>query len=178
MRRLMTAAVMSCLLATTVAAGPVDLAKDEGPVHANCDKLLGTLDQWRGCIGAANVSMPSDELFYAGYWLARSGQYREALSYLTLADKSDARVQTYLGFAVRKLGDVETSFRYYAKALKIDPNYSVARAYMGEAFLAQNDLDGAKAQLGEIESRCGSSCPEFVDLQGHITAFEAKRRRG
>lgn len=175
MKNLFLALAGTALFSCTAIAGPVTLAKDPGPVNARCDGLLDTIDAWRACVGAADVAMPKAELFYAGYWLARSGQYREALAYLTIADKSDPRVETYIGFAIRKLGDVEAAFAHYNRALELDPNYAVARAYMGEAFLAQDNMDGATAQLHEIESRCGTGCPEFVDLKSHIDAYARGR---
>ncbi len=99
--------------------------------------------------------MPENELFYAGYWLAKSGKYEEALAYLALANASDERVQTYIGYATRKLGKVDAALPHYAKALEINPNYTVARAYLGEAYLSRGDAARAKVELQEIASRCG-----------------------
>lgn len=159
--------------AVAVAAGPVTLAKDQGPAGA-CDQHDKAGVAWRTCVGLASAGMPSADLFYAGYWLARTGKYEEALGYLTLADANDPRVVTYIGFARRKLGDVDGALPFYREALKLNPNYSVARAYMGEAFLQKNEPGEAKAQLAEIATRCGTGCAEYLDLAGHITAFEKK----
>lgn len=116
----------------------------------------------------------TDEVYNGGYWLAKSGKYAEAIALLQTADdKSDPRVLNYIGFATRKLGRVDEALGYYAKALAADPNYTVARAYLGEAFLMQGDVAKAKEQLGEIEKRCGRACAEFAELDGHIKGFEA-----
>ncbi len=94
--------------------------------------------------------MSDDELFYAGYWLAKNGRYADALTYLNLARTKDARVLTYIGFATRKQGDVEAALPLYAAALAKDPNFVVARAYLGEAYLTKNEPARAKAELAEI----------------------------
>lgn len=178
MTRLLATILAPFLIAAAAEAGPVTLAKDQGPVLSRCDHHLQDMAAWRQCVGAADVAMPKAELFYAGYWLARSGDYRQALTYLTLADQNDPRVATYIGFSIRKLGDLATAFVHYNKALKLNPGYAVARAYLGEAFLAQDNLDAARSQLREIETRCGSTCPEFVELKGHIDAYLSARGHG
>lgn len=148
-------------------------SKDVGPTSAKCDSVARGTADWSACIGAAAAKMPSAELFYAGYWLAKSGSYAEALRYLNLADKNDERVLTYIGYATRKLGDVDAALPIYARALEINPNFSVARAYLGEAFLSKNQPDRARAELAEIGTRCGTACVEYADLAAHIGAYDA-----
>ena len=63
---------------------------------------------------------------------------------------------------------------FYNRALTMNPNYSVARAYMGEGFLAKGEPAKAKEQLGEIAQRCGRTCAEYADLAEHIDRFERK----
>ena len=57
-----------------------------------------------------------------------------------------------------------------AEQLLVNPN-TVARAYLGEAYLEQGKLDKAKGQLSEIEKRCGTTCVEFTELSGQIKSF-------
>lgn len=170
--RLLAAAAFS-LSASATFAGPVTLAKDQGPASA-CDTFAKDSAAWNSCISQAKAGTSSADLFYAGYWLARTGKYQEALGYLALADHDDPRVVTYIGFATRKLGDVDAALPHYRRALELNPNYSVARAYMGEAFLQKNEPAKAKAELAEIAIRCGTGCAEYLDLAAHITAFEHK----
>ncbi len=171
--RLPTVLAALSLLSSVVFAGPVTLSKDQGPASA-CDVHAKNSVAWTACISQAKAGTSSADLFYAGYWLARTGQYQEALGYLTLADKSDPRVVTYIGFATRKLGDVDAALPFYQRALQLNPNYSVARAYMGEAFLQKNEPAKAKAELAEIATRCGTGCAEYLDLANHISDFEKK----
>jgi tetratricopeptide (TPR) repeat protein len=118
-------------------------------------------------------SSNTDETYSAGYLLAKAGKFEEAIKILKTADdQSDPRILNYLGFSSRKLGDVDTALGYYTRALATNPNYTVARAYMGEAFLQKGDAAKAKEQLAEIEKRCGRACAEFAELDGHIKNFE------
>lgn len=163
------------LLAAGAALAPIAAraAKDVGPASASCDREIKGSPAWQACVGAARDGLSDAEAFYAGYWLARAGRYAEALSYLRIPKTPDARVLTYIGFATRKLGDVDAALPYYARALSLDPDYAVARAYLGEAHLARADLDRARAELAEIARRCGTACPEYVDLAGHVSRYEA-----
>jgi tetratricopeptide (TPR) repeat protein len=123
--------------------------------------------------------LSNDEIYNAAYWLARQGQYRQALDVLQRArDSNDPRILNATGFATRKLGDVDGALVYYRRALALDPNHVVTREYMGEAFLAKGDAASAKAQLSEIETRCGAKCEAYVHLATSIRAFEGSQARG
>jgi tetratricopeptide (TPR) repeat protein len=108
--------------------------------------------------------LSDQEIFYSGYWLARTGQYADALEILNKAAVKDARTLTYIGFATRKLGDDRAAMGYYERALAMDPNYTVARAYMGEAFITRGNVAAARDQLSEIAKRCGTTCVEYSEL--------------
>lgn len=124
-------------------------------------------------------TLDDEELFHAGYWLARDGQYAEAISFLEHAkNPADPRILTYLGFAHRKLGHAETAMALYARALAADPNYTIARAYLGEAFLERGERERAAAELAAIESRCGTGCEEWRELADAMAKFDARRGRG
>jgi tetratricopeptide (TPR) repeat protein len=118
-----------------------------------------------------------DELYYAGYWLARTGKYAEALTYLQRAkNQDDPRILNYTGYVTRKLGNVDAAMGFYAKALTINPDYVVAREYLGEAFLQKGDAAKAKEQLAEIAKRCGTTCSPYTELSSEIQKFEAMQR--
>lgn len=154
------------------------VSKDTGPASAACDTHAKDTPAWTACVGRASARMADEELFYAGYWLAKSGQYKTALGYLTLAREKDERVLTYIGYATRKLGDVDAALPLYRKALEVNPDYVVARAYLGEAFLSKGEPDKARGELAEIAQRCGTTCPAYVDLEGHIHDFETRASKG
>ena len=163
--------------AETAAPLTPGVSKDVGPVSVGCDRFKKSSAAWAGCIGQASAAMPSNEAFYAGYWLAKSGRYEEALRYLSQASAQDERVLTYIGFATRKLGNVEGALSYYGRALALNPNYAVARAYLGDAYLTKNEPSKARGELAEIGRRCGTSCAEYAELAAHIQAFDGASAR-
>lgn len=111
-----------------------------------------------------NSELGDDELFYAGYWLARTGDFKLAVHYLSQSRSDDPRILTYLGYSLRKLGGAGQAMTYYERALAANPDYTIARAYMGEAFLEQGAREKAAEQLVEIEKRCGTHCAEYKEL--------------
>ena len=71
----------------------------------------------------------------------------------------------------------QKGIEYYHKALKLDPNYNLAREYLGEGYLQQGALEKAKQQLVEIAARnCGSGCEAYDDLAEEIVKYEAKNK--
>jgi tetratricopeptide (TPR) repeat protein len=92
-----------------------------------------------------------------------------ALGYI--ANKADPRVLNYLGYSHRKSGRIEVGLGYYQEALRIDPDYTLAREYLGEAHLQLGDVASARNQLDEIEMRCGKGCEEYAELADLIARF-------
>ena len=86
----------------------------------------------------------------------------------------DERILTYIGFATRKLGDHDTAMGFYARALAMNPNYTVARAYLGEAFLDKGETAKAREQLAEIATRCGTTCVEYRELEAEFAKRATK----
>lgn len=144
-------------------------AKDlPAPVYAKCDALTIGSPRWSACLKNENGAASDQKLFYAGYWLAKTGAFERALVHLGKVSSKNERVLTYTGFALRKLGRLNEAMAAYHQALTLKPDYVVARAYIGEALVTQGDLDGARAQLKSIASICGTSCAEYAELAAHI----------
>jgi tetratricopeptide (TPR) repeat protein len=121
------------------------------------------------CVKATSGVLPDNELYEEGRGLAKAGQYEWALEVLgAIANKDDPKVLNYIGYSHRKLGDFETGMGYYKKALALNPDYVLAREYLGEGYVAIGQVDLAKAQLAEIENRCGTTCEEYKDLAEEI----------
>ncbi len=73
--------------------------------------------------------------------------YREARERFDAATKADPSVKeawNLVGYTSRRLGDYEASLAAYEKALALNPTYSEAIEYRGEAYLALNRVDDAK----------------------------------
>jgi len=61
---------------------------------------------------------------------------------------------------------------FYREALALDPDFVVARAYLGEAHLQLGALDSARSELSEIARRCGANCAAYGELARNIARFE------
>ena len=117
------------------------------------------------CVKAGAGVLPDEELYEQGRALAMEGQYDWALAVLaSIKNQDDPKVLNYIGYSHRKAGRIDEGIAHYQKALAIDPNFVLAREYLGEGYVASGRIDLAKLELTEIEARCGTTCEEYVDL--------------
>ena len=121
------------------------------------------------CVRDDSASLTSDDRFETGRAMAYAGRYEDALTVLASADVLDKRVLNYMGFASRKAGRVDEAMGYYQAALSIDPDYTLARSYMGQALVNEGDAAGAREQLARIEAVKGKLNVEYAELR---TAME------
>lgn len=145
------------------------------PKKLNCKRgeVVKTVTKYgkkvKACVKATSGILPDDELYDQGRLLAKEGEYDWALDVLTLvSNQNDPKVLNYMGYSNRKAGRLETGISFYRRALAIDPNFVLAREYLGEGYVAAGRIDLAQAQLGEIKARCGETCEEFQDLSKAI----------
>jgi tetratricopeptide (TPR) repeat protein len=89
-----------------------------------------------------------------------------------MANPNTAEALNYRGYATRKLGRVEEGVAFYKQSVAIDPDYTLVREYLGEAYVLQGRLDLAKDELAQIEKRCGTTCEPYEDLAEAIAAAE------
>jgi tetratricopeptide (TPR) repeat protein len=121
------------------------------------------------CVKAQSGILPDEELYQQGRLLAKAGEYAWALDVLAvIANQNDPRVLNYTGYSYRKQGQLDVGIGYYRKALTIDPNFVLAREYLGEGYVAAGRVDLARLELAEIGQRCGTSCEEYIDLSAAI----------
>jgi tetratricopeptide (TPR) repeat protein len=117
---------------------------------------------------SADISDP--DIKSQGWALAYAGDYESAITVFRMAaNQNDPEVLNGLGYSHRKMGKVEEGISYYGKALAIDPNYVLAREYLGEGYVAAGRIDLAKQQLAEIGNRCGTACESYLELAMTIT---------
>jgi uncharacterized protein HemY len=114
----------------------------------------------------------NDRLYNEGRLLAKTGAYAKAIAVLKTADQKDPHVLNYLGYSYRKSGDLKTAIGYYKTALAIDPNFVLAREYLGEGYVKAGRLDLAKLELEQIGKRCGKGCKEYVELAAVISGTD------
>lgn len=177
MHRRLLIHIASALLALPLMTAPLLAAGDggSGSDGANVPKCP-TGKVWdkakEKCVDATQGFLDDNSIYETGRDLALAGRYDEAIEMLTLAtDKTDPRILNYLGYSHRKAGRIDVGLGYYEEALRQDPNYTLVREYLGEAHLQRGDVDAAKAQLAEIEKRCGKGCKEYAELATQIDAF-------
>jgi len=84
-------------------------------------------------------------------------------------DSGSADIQNLLGYSYRMKGDVETSFRYYHRALQLNPDHRGAHEYIGRSYLLLGQEDKARAHLAHLEQTCMGECPERDSLRAAIT---------
>ncbi len=165
------------LAAALLAGAPAALAIDTGgPSKTLTCATAQVYDaKARKCVPAKAGAVSDEALYEQGRQLAKDGRYKDAIATLSLVKRQDdARVLNYLGYSHRKLGDDETGLAYYKRALAIDPNNTLVREYMGEAFVKTGKLDLAREQLREIERRCGTACEPYKLLSEEIAKAEKR----
>lgn len=114
-------------------------------------------------------SATDDALYENAMGLAYRGEYQTAIDLLKVVkNQEDPRVLNYMGFSHRKLGMNDKAMDYYARALDINPDYILARSYMGQGLVSDGDLVGAKVQLTEISARGGEGSWAYRMLDNAI----------
>ncbi len=174
--RIVNISIATAMTAALLASAPVYAAGEPSTtVTPSCKKGKVWDKRKKKCISAKKSSgLSDDNLFEAARDLAYHKRYDEAIDVLKLAEnQNDPRILNYLGYSNRKLGRVEVGLAYYRTALKADPDYTLVREYMGEAFLQLGQVDKAREQLAEIEKLCGTDCREYAMLKNQIEAFKA-----
>lgn len=160
---------LAALLAFSIPAMAAGSGGGSSQTSTKCKKGEVWSSKKNKCVKATSGVLPDDELYEEGRGLAKAGQYEWALEVLgVIANKDDPKVLNYIGYSHRKLGDFQTGMGYYKKALALNPDYVLAREYLGEGYVANGQVDLAKVQLAEIEKRCGTTCEEYQDLAEEI----------
>ena len=125
------------------------------------------------CVKASSGLVPDGELYEQGRELALAGDYFRAIEVLeAVRNQDNPRVLNYLGYAHRKAGMIDAGIAYYSQALAIDPNYVLAREYLGEGYVAAGNVELARLQLQEIGNRCGTNCEEYFELAEVIASAQ------
>ena len=121
-------------------------------------------------------SLDQDSIYTYGRDLARAGQYIDAIRVLYLAkDQSDPRVLNYLGYSNRKLGNMDEALKYYHAAVASNPDFSLVREYLGEAYIQLGLLEKAREQLTHIERICGTQdCREYSLLAKYMIEHQTR----
>jgi tetratricopeptide (TPR) repeat protein len=87
-------------------------------------------------------------------------------------DDKNADAYNWLAYAIRRTGDPGRSIPIYHKALALDAKHRGAHEYIGEAYLALDDVAKAKEHLVALDKLCRLSCEQYRDLKKAVEAYE------
>jgi len=168
---IITAGFVGASIATgTFAAGSSDGGT---PTKTKTTKVCKSGKVWdkkkKKCVNAEHGMFSDDFIYENARELAYDDQFDYAISLLHLAtNPQDPRILNYLGFANRKAGNTDLGMTYYLKALAINPDYILARSYMGQAMVLEGNINGAWGQLTEIVDRGGKDSWSYTALKNSI----------
>ena len=109
--------------------------------------------------------------FAAGETQAAIDAFEAALA----VDPAYTPIFLELAQVARKEGLQGKAIRYYREALVRDPNNPAAISGEGGALFEKGAVEKARENLAQLESLCGASCPETLELRSMI-AREAQQR--
>lgn len=152
MRILLAASLALALPATAFANGE----ESSSPSKPKCES--GFVYDWstKKCKSKNGHTLTVDELYQEVRSLSYVGRYTDAQDLLAQMPADDDRTLTYLGFTNRKMGNADVAMEYYAQALARNPGNILARAYMGQGFVADGNITAALEQLREIRAHDGT----------------------
>jgi tetratricopeptide (TPR) repeat protein len=141
------------------------------PAKLKCKRafVVKTVNGVKKCVRMKKSEISDEDLYEQARSLAKEGHYEWALELLAqIENQNDPKVLNYTGYSHRKSGRLETAIGFYRKALDINPDYVLAREYLGEGYAAAGQVQLARVELAEIEKRCGVQCTEYQDLNAAI----------
>ena len=109
------------------------------------------------CLESSSQLLNDDQRYGAVRELAYAGRPADAKLILdSMTEGKTARVMTYEGFLLRKMGHVEEGIAAYQEALAIDPANILARSYYGQLLVEMNEIDAARSHLAAIRDHGGA----------------------
>ena len=128
---------------------------------------------------ANDQALLQDEDYMAGRAALKAGDAGAALRRFESARRrfpDSADLHNELGFAHRKLRQMDKAFDHYKRALIIEPRHRGAHEYIGEAYLMVGDIASAEKHLAALKSICLLPCEELTDLEKAISEHRAQAK--
>jgi tetratricopeptide (TPR) repeat protein len=146
---------------------------------------VAELEEWPICTTMGSVADGADwsQLdpdFAAGKKALAGQDWKAAIAAFKLAalrDPQNADLQNYIGYAHRRLRQLQPAFAHYRFALTFNPRHRAAHEHMGEAYLAIGKLSGAEAHLAALKDICLIPCEEYGDLERAIAVHKTAMAR-
>ncbi len=183
------AAVLGILVAAPAVYFLTAPARQDPAAQPGADKTVVEaafpFEAWPICSSMGSMVESADWValdpdFAAGKRAIVAGDWNAAIAALTSAGLRDARnadIQNYLGYAYRRLRQLDPAMRHYQQALALNSRHRGAHEHLGEAYLVQGDLAKAEEQLAALERICLIPCEEYDDLQRAIVEYNKIARR-
>jgi Flp pilus assembly protein TadD len=125
----------------------------------------------------ANESTNPD--WVAGKQAVEAQKWDTAVAHLSRAaeaEPNNADIRNWLGFAQRKLGNLDAAFAAYKEALNLDPRHKNAHEYIGEAYLMAGNLAGAEQHLAELQKLCTPiPCEQYRELKRAVDEYKKRK---
>ena len=77
-------------------------------------------------------------------------------------NKKNADILNYLGYTLRKTGNLQEAEQYYLKGLDLDSGHLGINEYLGELYVQTGRIELAKERLTVLE---GCKCEEYEELK-------------
>ena len=77
-------------------------------------------------------------------------------------DKNNPDILNYLGYTLRKTGDLKKAEVYYLKGLQLDAGHLGINEYLGELYVQTDRIELAKKRLSVLN---GCKCEEYEELK-------------
>jgi len=133
-----------------------------------------------GAGGGRGGADASDLDYQAGMVAAKVKDWKQVVARMTAVTQRNPRnadAWNELGHAYRQLGEMDSSFKNYARALQIDPRHKGAHEYMGEAYLQVGQLELAEQELKALDGICFVTCEEYRELKEEIARYKRERMK-
>ena len=164
---------------------PQDSALARSDADRAVAKAAVPVEAWPICSSMASLAESADWAaldpdFAAGKRAIVAGDWTGAIKTLMsagLRDDRNADIQNYLGYAYRRLRQLDLAMLHYRQALILNPRHRSAHEHLGEAHLVQGDLAKAVEHLDALERICLIPCEEYDDLKRAIAEYNKIARR-
>jgi tetratricopeptide (TPR) repeat protein len=142
-------------------------------------------EEWPVCTTMGSVANSADwaqlDPDFAAGKKALAGQAWNAaivaFKFAALRDPQNADLQNYIGYAYRRLRQLEPAFAHYRLALTFNPRHRAAHEHIGEAYLALGRVSQAEAHLAALREICLIPCDEHGDLERAIAGYKDAQAR-
>jgi len=173
-RSILIAALMLAITSSAFASG----SEKETPKRNDNDKKKQAINVYNSGVmlmeKARTEGQKADSNFAFNYRATSSAKakrvYERAAENFSKAVELDPTMVSAfsnLGYCLRKTGKLDESLKAYNSALKLDPKYAQAREYLGETYLAMDDLEKANGELkflSEMKSAYADTLAQSIDI--------------